>query len=286
MSNFLHDQRLALRTLHRNPGFATAAVLTLALGIGANSAMFSVIRAVLLKPLAYRDPDRVVQLGAATIAHFEEMKAAQQSYSDIGASFCCPSTTTLSRPEGPEALKEAPVSANFLKILGVEPLVGRGFLPEEDSPVAANVAMISDELWQKRFQGDPKIAGKSATIGAAPYTVVGVLPSGFDFPTQGIDIWVTRPGRYMNSTSPMLQPFARLKPGAILAQASAELALLNQHYRAVHPAMLDAKQPRAPERVVPLKDTLVDNIRSTLWMLAGAVGLVLLIACANVAGLR
>jgi putative ABC transport system permease protein len=286
MGSFFHDLRLALRALRKNPGFAAAAVLTLALGIGANSAMFTVIRAVLLKPLAYRNPERVVQLsGGATIAHFEEMKAAQQSYSDIGASFCCPSTTTLSGPEGPVALKEAPVSANFLKILGVEPLVGRGFLPEEDSPDAANAAMISDELWQTRFQGDPKIAGKSATIGAAPYTIVGVLPSGFDFPTQGIDIWVTRPEQYMNSTSPMLQPFARLKAGATLAQASAELAVLNQRYRATNPAMLDAKQPTTPERVVPLKDTLVDNIRSTLWMLAGAVGLVLLIACANVAGL-
>ncbi len=301
MSNFLQDLRLALRTLRKNPGFAAAAVLILALGIGANSAMFTVIRAVLLKPLAYRNPDRVVELsGGATIAHFEEMKAAQQSYSDIGASFCCPSTTTLSGPEGPEALKEAPVSANFLKILGVEPLVGRGFLSEEDSPGSANseellqgsattrgtnVAMISNELWQTRFQGDPKIAGKSATIGAAPYTIVGVLPTGFDFPTQGIDIWVTRPEQYMNSTSPMLQPFARLKPGATLAQASAELAVLNQRYRATNPAMLDAKQPTTPERVVPLKDTLVDSIRSTLWMLAGAVGLVLLIACANVAGL-
>ena len=263
MDIFLHDLRLALRTLRKNPGFAAAAVLTLALGIGANSAMFTVIRAVLLKPLPYRNPDRVVELsGGATIAHFEEMKAAQQSYSDIGASYCCASTTTLSGPEGPEVLKEAPVSANFLKILGVEPLVGRGFFPEEDSPGAANVAMISDELWQTRFQGDPKIVGESATIGAAPYTIVGVLPSDFDFPTQGIDIWVTRPEQYMNSTSPMLQPFARLKPGATLVQASAELAVLNQRYRAAHPAMLDAKQPTAPERAVPGQDGHASAARS------------------------
>ena len=118
LDRFRQDVAYATRGCAHAPGFTAVVILTLALGIGANSAMFTVIRAVLLKPLGYRNPDQVVQLsGGATIAHFEEMKAGQQSYSEIGASFCCPSTTTLSGPEGPEALKEAPVSANFLKIL-------------------------------------------------------------------------------------------------------------------------------------------------------------------------
>ncbi len=286
MTGLRQDLRFALRTLRKNRGFAVAAVLTLALGIGANSAMFTVIRAVLLKPLEYREPDRVVKIaGGATIAHFEEIKAGQQSYGNVGAYYCCPQPATISGPQGPEALKQAPVSANFLQILDVQPLLGRGFQPQDDDPGVPPVAMISAALWQRRFQGDPTIVGKTATIETVVHTIVGVLPSGFDFPTAGVDVWVTRPETHVNATSPLLQPFGRLRPGVALSQASAELAVLNQQYRAAHPGMLDAKPPTAPERVMPLKDTLVADVRSTLWLLSGAVGLVLLIACANVAGL-
>jgi putative ABC transport system permease protein len=280
------DLRVAFRNLGRNRGFTLAAILTLTLGIGANSAMFTVIRAVLLKPLPYRDPGRLVEIsGGATIAHFDEIQAAQKSYSAVGAFFCCASTVSLSSPQGPEARKISPVSAKFLAILGVSPLLGRGFLAEEDSPGGPHVAMISASLWQKHFQGDPHIAGKTAGIGAAVYTIVGVLPSGFEFPSAGTDIWVTRPRDYANATSPLLQAFGRLRPGVSLSQADAELPILNQRYRTAHPAMLDAK-PRASSDVVePLKARLVRDVRSDLWMLCGAVGLVLLIACANVAGL-
>lgn len=278
--------RVAVRTLRKNPGFTLAAVLIIALGIGANSAMFSVIRAVLLKPLAYREPDRVVQVsGGSTIAHFEEMKAAQRSYSDFAAESRIPLNVNLSGPDGAEALKAAPVSANFLQVLGVQPLLGRGFLPEEDAAGGPRVAMISAGLWQRRFDGDLHISGKTATISTAVYTIVGVLPTGFAFPSAGIDVWITRPEESVDAYSPLLQMFGRLKPGVSLSQASAELAVLNQHYRAAHPTMLDAKPPTAPERVTPLKDTVVNSVRATLWMLAGAVGLVLLIACSNIAGL-
>jgi putative ABC transport system permease protein len=282
----IQDLKFALRSLKKNRSFAAAAILTLALGIGANTAMFTVIRAVLLKPLAYRDPGRVVRIsGGATIAHFDEIKEEQQAYSGVGAYFCCPFTVSLSGADGPEARKAVPVSANFLDILGVQPLLGRTFLPEEDTPAAPRVAMISTALWQNWFQSDPHIAGKSATIGAAVYTIVGVLPPGFAFPFADIDVWITRPQFFVNATSPLLRPFGRLKRGVTVSQASAELAVLNQRYRSGHPGMLDAKPPTAPERVVPLKDALVEDISSTLWMLSGAVGLVLLIACANVAGL-
>ncbi|MBV8729684.1 MAG: ABC transporter permease [Acidobacteriia bacterium] len=280
------DLRVAFRNLGRNRSFTLAAILTLALGIGANSAMFTVIRAVLLKPLAYRDPGSLVEIsGGATIAHFEEIQAAQKSYTAVGDFFCCASTISLSGPQGPEARKISPVSANFLEILGVQPLLGRGFLPEEESPGGPKVAMISASLWQTRFKGDPQIAGKTATIGAAIYTIVGVLPSGFEFPFAGTDIWVTRPREYLNATSPMLQTFGRVKPGISLSQADAELAILNQHYRTAHPAMLDAKPRALADVVEPLKARLVKNVQSNLWMLSGAVGLVLFIACANVAGL-
>jgi putative ABC transport system permease protein len=287
------DLVFALRTLRKNRAFAAAAVLTLALGIGANSAMFTVIRAVLLKPLAYRDPDRVVLVsGHSTIARFEETKAAQQSYSDFGDQSCCPQTVTLSGPDGPEPLKQARVSANFLDILGVQPLIGRGFLPEEDTPAGPRAAMISEGLWHSRFQGDPSISGKTAILGLTAYTIVGVLPRGFDFPFSGADVWVTHPAENVNAASTMLQMFARLKPGVGIAEATAELAVLNQHYRTAHPGALDAKadaktdaKPDTNARVVPLKEDLVSGTRSRLWVLAGAVGFVLLIACANVAGL-
>jgi len=287
------DLVFALRTLRKNRGFAVAAVLTLALGIGANSAMFTVIRAVLLKPLAYREPDRVVLVsGHATLARFEETQTAQQSYSDLGDHNCCAQNVTLSGPDGPEPLKQARVSANFLDILGVHPLVGRGFLPEENTPAGPRAAMISEPLWHSRFQGDPSISGKTATLGLTAYTIVGVLPSGFDFPFAGADVWITRPAENVNAASTMLQMFARLKPGVGIPQASAELAVLNQQYRAAHPGALDAKadaradaKPDTNARVVPLKDDLVSGVRSRLWVLAGAVGFVLLIACANVAGL-
>lgn len=286
MHSLGQDLRVAFRNLRGNRSFTLAAILTLALGIGANSAMFTVIRAVLLKPLAYRDPGRVVEIsGGATIAHFEEIQAAQKSYTAVGAFFCCASTISLSGPDGPEARKISPVSANFLEILGISPLLGRAFLPAEDSPGGPHVAMISASLWQTRFQGDPHIAGKTATIGAAVYTIIGVLPSGFEFPFAGTDIWLARPRDYLNAASPMLQTFGRLKPGVSFSQADAELTILNERYRTAHPAMLDAK-PRASSNVVePLKARLVRDVRSDLWMLSGAVGLVLLIACANVAGL-
>jgi putative ABC transport system permease protein len=283
------DLIFALRTLRKNRAFAVAAVLTLALGIGANSAMFTVIRAVLLKPLAYRDPDRVVLVsGHATQARFEETKAAQHSYSDFGDQSCCPQNVTLSGPDGPEPLRQARVSANFLDILGVQPLRGRGFLPEEDAPAGPRAAMISQALWHRRFQGDPSVSGKTATLGLTAYTIVGVLPPGFDFPFAGADVWVTRPAENVNAASTMLQMFARLKPGVSIPQATAELAVLNQHYRAAHPGALDAKidaKTDANARVVPLKDDLVSGVSARLWVLAGAVGFVLLIACANVAGL-
>jgi putative ABC transport system permease protein len=169
------DLLYALRTLRKNRIFAVAAVLTLALGIGANTAMFTVIRAVLLKPLAYRDPDRLVRVsGGATSMHFEEMRKAARSYSELGAFLDgFEEDVTLSGAAGPEVLKEARVSANFLRILGVEPVLGRSFLPEEDTPGGPPVAMISAELWQRRFGGDPSVCGRTATLAATPYTIIG-----------------------------------------------------------------------------------------------------------------
>ncbi len=275
-----------LRVMRNNPAFAATAVLTLALGIGANTAMFSVVRAVLWKPLAYADPDRLVLLsGGATQTHFEELRAAARSYSAIGEFRGIIENVTLSGGGSfPEVLKEARVSANFLSILGVEPLLGRGFRSAEEEPAGPPVALISAELWRRRFGGNPSIAGHSANFGAAPFTIIGVLPAGFQFPSPGIDVWLTKPSELVRPLSPILSVFARLRPDVNIAQASAELAVLQRQYMKAHPAMLDAKPGTVP-RVIPWKDQLVSKVRRLIWMLFGAVGLVLLIACANVAGL-
>ncbi len=279
------DLRHGLRMLAKNPGFTTVAVLTLALGIGANAGLFTVIRSVLLKPLDYPDPNRLVEIsGGATSIRFEEMRSAFRSYSGVGAFRGGMETATLSGGAGPEVLNEARVSANFLRVLGVEPALGRSFLADEDTPGGPSVAMISAELWQRRFGGDPRVVGNTVALDATPHTIVGVLPPKFQFPFPGVDVWVTRPYFMMTALTPYLEVFGRLKPQVEIEQANAELAVLNRQYNLAHPGMLDSNAA-SDERVIPLKDSLVADVRPVLWMLFGVVGFVLLIACANVASL-
>ncbi len=290
LENIGQDAKYALRAMRKNPGFTTAIVLTIALGIGVNTAMFSVIHAVLLKPLAYREPNRVVMLtGGATPTRYDEMKAASQSYTELGAHSISTEEMALSGIT-PEVLNGARVSANFLHILGISPLKGRGFLQEEDVPGASPVAMISAELWQRRFAGDPQIVGKTMMLAGESCTIVGVLPPGFQFPFSGVDVWMTKPSERAGMSaqsrpiSPILNIFGRLKPQVTLQQANAELTALTRAYATAHPAMLDAKHD-PPDTLRPLRDALVSDIRPKLWMLFGAVGFVLLIVCANVASL-
>jgi putative ABC transport system permease protein len=196
MNNLIQDLRYALWQLRKNAGFTAVALLVLSLGTGANTAIFSVVHAVLLKPLGYHDPDRVVLVTeGATPVRFEELLAASRSYTEIG-SFAGPEDMALSRIAEPRVLKSARVSANFLRILEVSPLVGRSFLPEEDKPGAPEVAMINAELWREQFRGDPWIAGRTVTLAGMPRTIIGVLPAGFQFPFSGTDMWVTRPSEW------------------------------------------------------------------------------------------
>jgi len=284
------DALYALRTMRQKPAFVATAILTLALAIGGNTAMFTVIRAVLLRPLRYRDSDRLVRIsGGATPTRFAEMQAGAHSFTALGA-FSGQEDLTLSGSAEPEVLNGVRVSASFLRILDVDPLRGRGFRPEEDAPGGTPVVMISAELWQRRFAGDPRIVGKTATLAATPYLIIGVLPPRFQFPFPGVNLWLTAPSespRFPSKSralSPFLTIFGRLKPGVSLAQANAELKVIRRQYAMGHPTMLDAK-PKTPVEVTAMKDDLVANVRSMLWMLFGAVGFVLLIACANVASL-
>jgi hypothetical protein len=276
------DARYGMRIMRAAPGFTAGTVLTLALAIGGATAMFTVIRAVLLRPLVYRDPDRLVRIqGGATTSRFAEMRAVAHSFTALGA-YAGYDDVTLSGGAEPVVVKGVHVSATFLPILGVQPLVGRGFRTEEDGPGGAPVAIISAELWRQRFGSDPLIAGKTALLEDAPYTIIGVLPPSFRFQFRGLDIWMTAPADLaslpakVRALSPYLAVFGRLKPGVSVEQANAELTVIRRRYAMRHPAMLDAK-PKTPVEVEALKESMVANLCSMLWMLFGAAAFVLLI---------
>ena len=285
--SFLRESRHTLRILRKNPGFAAAVVLTMAVGIGASAAIFSVVYSVLLKPLAYPEPDQLVRIsGGATVAKFEAFGEAR-SFAGVGAFFVVTENVTLAGVDEPEPLQAARVSTNFLPIIGIKLAHGRSFLAEEATP-GTQVAIISGELWLRRFGGDPRVLGGTAMLSGEPFTIIGVLPAGFQFPFPGVDLWRPLQPDAMPAQarghSPALSVFGRLKPGVNLAEASAEIKVIHRQYALANPGKLDAK-PNAISRATPLRDDLVRDVRSTLWMLFGAVGLVLLIACANVAGL-
>ena len=284
------DLQYALRTLRNNPAFAVTAILTLALAIGGNTAMFTVIHSVLLNPLEFHDPEQLIRItGGATPSRFEEMRADARLFSGIGA-YTNQEDLTLTGAGEPEVVSATRVSANFLQILNVTPLHGRGFLPAEDTPGAPPVALISAELWRRRFSGDPQIIGKTINLGATPFTIVGVLPPLFQFPYSALDVWATRPVEWpqmppqSRALSPFLTVFGRMKPGVTLDQANAEMTVIQHRYAAAHPTALDAKGKSALE-LTRMKDQLVSGVRAMLWTLFGAVCFVLLIACANVANL-
>jgi putative ABC transport system permease protein len=280
------DLGYALRSMRKKPGFTVTIVLTLAFVIGANTAIFTVVRAVLLQPLRYSDPERLVQItGGATPIRYDEIRSGARSYTGIGAYYLGQiEEVAITGATAPEPLKQASVSANFLNIIGVEPLLGRGFLAEEDNPGAPRVVLISAGLWQRRFAGDAQILGRPITLAGIPHIVIGVMSADFQFPYSGIDVWVPRPAENVTPFSTQLVLFGRLARGISLQQASAELSVLNQQYAAAHPGMFDT-HPGRPAQVLQLKQELVAGVRTMLWVLFGAVSFVLLIACANVAGL-
>ena len=297
----LQDVRYAIRTMRKNLAFTITAVLTLALGIGGNTAIFTVIRGTLLTPLRYPEPQQLVRIsvdnnregerdGSVLPMRLEEIRKTARSFHSVAAYLKFEEDMSLSGPGGPEALKGARVSANFFTTLGVRPVVGRSFLSEEDAPGSPAVMIISSRLWKRRFNGDPQIAGKSVTLNALPYTIVGVLPPNFAFPFTDTEVWVTRPTewsmlppRFWRYVTP-LNAFARLRPEASLKEAQAELNVLNQQYVRAHPDNMDAR-PGLGLHVTSLQAQLVAGLRPTLLILFGAVAFVLLIACANVAGL-
>src|SRR5215813_3248122 len=299
MHSFLQDLRFGARMLRKNPGFAIAAILTLALGIGANTSIFTITSAVLLKALPYSDPQQLVLLDAqqkdgtsrcCTLSWSDLVRSRAQSYSAI--SVTAPDTFSMSGRGEPLQVPAGRVSPGFFTMLGVPMQMGRTFTDEEGRPEGKPVIIIGDNLWHSRFGSDPHVVGQILTLDTTPYTVVGVLPAGIQFPFVGpADVWTPRyfehslftPQRLRQGVG-YLNMQARLKPGVSRQQADAELRVLREQYRKENPSVPDA-DPAVSAVVIDLQDSVVSNIRSSLLILSIAVGMVLLIACANVAGL-
>jgi putative ABC transport system permease protein len=290
MSDLWNDVKHALRMFAKNPGFTLAAVAALALGIGANTAIFSVVNTVLLKPLTYPDASRIVMLlhtspqgsgGAANVPEFHTWQQQSNVLYDVAAyDFGGPGfNITGDRPEQVHGIH---VTQRYFALFGAPVILGRTFTPQEDSPNGGHNVVISYGLWQRRFGGDPNIVGKSVSLGNEPYTILGVIGKSFETDPQA-DIWL--PFQFEPNSTDQGHYFlvaGRLKPGVTLAQANAQLKVAADQFRRRYPDDLDPKESFG---VKPLRDTIVSDVRSSLFVLIGAVAFVLLIACANVANL-
>jgi predicted permease len=296
VESFFSDVRFGIRTLRKNSGFTTIAVLTLALGIGANSAIFSVVDAVLLKPLPYREPDRLVIISesnspndlatrnAAAPGNYVDWRDQNRAFTQVVA-VELPGFSLIGTGR-PERVLGAAISAGALGMLGLRPQLGREIATEDDRPGANAVAMLSDSLWKRRFNGNPDIIGQTIHLGTIPYTVVGVLPAGLQLPQVDVDLWVPleheiTPENMRWRSSHYLDVYARLKPGVTLPQAREEMNQTASSLKKIYPDTNSG----AGALVLPLQDDLVSGTRPALLTLLVAVGFVLLIACANVANL-
>ncbi len=291
MNTLWQDLRYGARMLSKNPGFTLIAIFTLALGIGANTAIFSVVDAVLLRPLAFKEPDKLVIIGrgptrksvnAISYPEFIDVREQNQVFEEMAASTI--REFDLASDREPEHIAGLRVSTEFFKLLGVEPRLGRTFSPEESQAGQNRVAIISHGLWQRRFAGDAAIVGKSLLLDAESYAVIGILPPEFQYPMLGreakVDILVPlAPDPERGNQN--LAVLARLKPGAPLAQAQANLDVIKENLARQYP------RPNTDFgiNVLPFQEYLVRGWRPKLLMYLGAVAFVLLIACANVANL-
>jgi predicted permease len=292
LETLANDLRFGLRQLVKSPAFALTAILTLALGIGATTAIFSVVKAVLLAPLPYKDPGRIVAVWTANAAEggeplpstagdFAIWKQRSGVFEDLAPSY--DNERTLTGQGAPQFLIAYAVSANYLRILGVQPQLGRLYTDQEDAPNGPKVALLSDHIWRTTFHSDPNIVNKAITLDGITCTVLGVMPPGFNYPTS-VEVWTPAniaPSAYSDFSHTYIRILGRLRPGVSLAQAQKTLNDVEAQVATEHP------QTDNGNRVVlvPLREQLDGDIRKPLLILMGAVGLVLLIACANTAGL-
>ncbi len=299
MPGLPNDLRCALRLVTKSPGFGAVAILTLAVGIGANTAIFSVANALLLRPLPYTAPDRLVVIsaeqkksgtrgGPLSWPRFEFTREHSRSLAGLAA--FTPEVFNLTGLGDPEQVRAARVSWNFLDVLGVAPALGRTFRTEEDRPGGDPVVLVSASFWTRRFAGDHAAVGRHVTLDSKDYTIIGVLPPDFRFGFFGSAVDIVAPRVFdLNLITPQqanggtmfLTYVARLAPGVTIRQAQSEIDALSSRYRRENPKLPDA-DPSLIARVDDLRDGLVASARPAVLILFGAVGLVLLIACANV----
>jgi putative ABC transport system permease protein len=290
LENLLQDVRYAGRTLRRSPGFMITAVLALALGIGANTAIFSVVNTVLLQPLAYPEPERLVQLelsgpqgngNITSIPKYMVWRDQTQVFQDVAAYDLGGPGVNLTSGDRPEQLKGVHVSASFFRVFGARLVAGRTFSPDEDRPGGPALAVITGGLW-KRLGADPNFVGKSLVLGDEPYTVTGIMDADFTSDPPA-DIYLPlRADPNSADQAHYLRAAARLKAGVGLEQAKAAMKQAAEEYKRKFPGAMDPKEGFTAE---PLRDTVVGDVRKSLLVLVGAVSFVLLIACANVANL-
>ncbi len=304
LETLTQDIRFGIRQLRRNPGFTAVALLTLALGIGANTAMFSVVNAVLLRPLPFPEPQRIMSLrtlstrngapqpNSLSYPDYHEYREGNRSMEAVASYY--DNYLSLTGVGEPAMLRGQVVGADLFKILGVKPALGRGFLPADDAP-GQHVAIISNLLWKKRFHSDSGMIGRGISLSGKEYTIVGVAPEGFQFPIQAqpTEVWVTVARDY-EPESPSEKPvgeqrgahflsvIGRLKPGVTREQAETDLSAIARALSAQYP---DQNKYYTAVRVEELLRSMVGDTRTPLTILLAAVGFVLLIACANVANL-
>jgi predicted permease len=298
IETFLQDARYAFRMLRKNPGFTAVAVLTLALGIGANTAIFSVVYAVLLKPLPYANPNQLVSAFQAntqegvpedgtSYPNFQEWRAQNHVFSDL-STINFHQLTLTGRGE-PSVVNTSVVTPEHFALLDVKPLQGRIFFPEDGKQGAPPVVIVSENLWRGTLGADPKIVGSSITLDKRPFTVVGIMPAAFRSPfiNSKQDVWIPLVqdplfGSWMARRGGHWLPvFGRLKPGVSIPQAQAEMDTISERLASEFPA----ENKGWTVRLVPMQKEIVGDVRTALLVLLGAVGLVLLIACANIANL-
>ena len=294
METLLRDVHYGIRSLLKRPGFTAIAVITLALGIGANTAIFSLVNAVLIRPLPFAEPDRLVWMwgnirnggnrASVSPLDFLDYRAQTTTFEEFAAFIGGPLPLNLTGSGEPERLSAAAVTGNYFQALGVKPAFGRTFLLENEKPGSDQVTVLSYALWQKRFGGDPAILNQTVTLDGRSFAILGVMPQDFSFP-QSSELWIPlnfdiAPGMKQRKAH-FLRPVGRLKAGVTLAQAQADTDAVARR--------LEEQYPETNKnwnlRLVSLREQLVGNTRPTLFILFGAVGFVLLIACANVANL-
>jgi predicted permease len=297
LESLLRDLRYGFRTLRRTPGFAAITVTVIALGVGANVALFTIVRSVLLKPLPYTDPSSLVRLYEVSAdgkfpfnnnapGVYSEWRKFNQSFSDLAIVGYAGFNLSGNGGQLPENVRAATFSWNLLPALGIQPALGRGFAAGEDQPSANPTVLLSWGLWKRRFGGDPAILNRTVLLDDKPYTVVGVMPPWFALPDPAIQLWVpiyyNEPADYMKSMSHDFHVIGRLKPGVTLAQARSDLTVIT---RRIHDTNLSDPFVSVGANSKPLLESLVGDLKTPLYVLLAATGCLLLIACLNVANL-